>query len=114
MRNSRRSGWFTGPFLVLVGAELRAHQPTPTPPPPHGIHRSTGAYTRKAPGDHKVDLIHDFDEIGSTDSFDVRTIPTSGANDPGSNTRIHARQSRFNLDVSGPTDRKSTRLNSSH
>ena len=103
MRNSRRSGWFTGPFLVLVGAELRAPQPTATPPPAKGSQWSTGEYTSKAGGYLNVDLIHDFDEIGSTDSFDVRTIPTSGANDPGSNTRIHARQSRFNLDVSGPT-----------
>ena len=45
----------------------------------------------------KADLIHDFDAIGSTDVFDPITIPTDGR--PGENSRLHARQTRLNLDV---------------
>ena len=44
----------------------------------------------------KADLIHDFNAIGSTDVFDPLTIPTDGR--PGENTRLHARQTRLNLD----------------
>jgi hypothetical protein len=96
-------------------SEAPPAQPPPLPPPsvdatappvaptPKGFQWKTGDYTWKAGGYIKVDAIHDFDEIGSTDSFDPRTIPTSDANDPGSNTRLHARQTRFNLDVRGPT-----------
>lgn len=91
--------------LVLLGANVHALQTTGDPPkaPEKGIQWTTGEYTWKVGGYIKVDLIHDFDEIGSTDSFDPRTIPTTGANDPGDATRIHARQTRFNLDVSGPS-----------
>ena len=44
----------------------------------------------------KADLIYDFSAIGSTDEFDPTTIPTDGQ--PGENTRLHARQTRLNLD----------------
>lgn len=66
-----------------------------------GLKWQWGETTMKLNGYIKVDLIHDFDEIGSTDSFDPRTIPTDGSD--GSNTRMHARQSRLNLDVVRPT-----------
>ncbi len=99
----RLSIGLTAAALVLASSMLRAQQTTPTTPPPKGIQWTTGDYTWKAGGYIKVDLIHDFDEIGSTDFFDVRTIPTTGADEPGDNTRIHARQTRFNVDVSGPT-----------
>lgn len=45
----------------------------------------------------KADLIHDFDAIGSKDSFDTTTIPTSGPQHE--NSRFHARQSRFSFDT---------------
>ena len=93
-------------LLVLSSAEARAQEDPlapPVTPTPKGIQFTNGDYTWKLGGYIKVDVIHDFDEIGSTDSFDPRTIPTSDANDPGDSTRIHARQSRLNLDVSGPT-----------
>jgi hypothetical protein len=66
-----------------------------------GIQFKTGDYTLKLGGYVKVDLIHDFDAIGSTDNFDPRTIPTDGTD--GSNTRMHARQTRLNLDFRTPT-----------
>jgi len=73
-------------------------------PPAKGLQVVTGDYTWKFGGYIKVDAIHDFDQIGNRDAFDVRTIPTTGSTDNGSNTRIHARQTRFNLDVRGPGD----------
>lgn len=69
-----------------------------------GLRWTTGDFTWKVGGYIKVDAIHDFDEIGSTDTFDPRTIPTDDSGEPGDSTRIHARQTRFNLDVRGPTD----------
>jgi hypothetical protein len=81
--------------------------PAPAPqakPADKGLQLQVGEYTVKLSGYVKVDLIHDFDEIGSTDSFDPRTIPTNDESDPGVNTRIHARQTRLALDVRGPTD----------
>ena len=56
----------------------------------------------------KVDVIHDFDAIGSEDSFDPRTIPTDGSE--GENTQIHSRQTRLNLDVRTPTEPGDARL----
>ena len=86
--------------LILACVHAGAQQ-TSTPSP-RGMQWQNGDYSWKLGGYFKVDLIHDFDEIGSTDTFDVRTIPTSGDTD-GDSTRIHARQTRFNLDVQGPT-----------
>ena len=77
---------------------------------PKGIQMEVGDFKVKLGGYFKVDLIHDFDEIGSTDSFDPRTIPTDDESDPGVNTRMHARQTRFNLDVRGPTTAGDVRL----
>jgi hypothetical protein len=76
-------------FVAPVGA-LQQTATQPTTPPPKGIQWQTGDYAWKLGGYLKVDLIHDFDEIGSTDSFDVRTIPTVETAD-GDATRIHAR-----------------------
>lgn len=45
----------------------------------------------------KMDLIHDFNPIASPDFFDVTKIPTDGSE--GQSTHIHAKETRFNLDV---------------
>ena len=50
----------------------------------------------------KADFIHDFNSIGNTDEFDTSTIPTSGIQTQ--NTRLHARQTRLNLDVRQPSE----------
>jgi hypothetical protein len=89
--------------LVLASPGWAAQATQPTTPPPKGIQWQVGEYVWKLGGYVKVDLIHDFNEIGSTDSFDPRTIPTMDDGDPGDRTRIHARQTRFNVDVQGPT-----------
>ena len=79
--------------------------PAPSPAPSlKGLQVQSGDFIWKFGGYIKVDAIHDFDAIGSTDSFDPRTIPTTGGAEPDQNTRFHSRQTRFNLDVSGPTE----------
>ena len=88
--------------LLLASPRLGAQQ-TAAKPPAKGLQLETGDYTWKFGGYVKVDVIHDFDAIGSTDSFDVRTIPTGTSEGTDDSTRIHARQSRLNLDVSGPS-----------
>ncbi len=65
-------------------------------------------FTIKLDGYVKVDLIHDFDAIGSTDSFDTSTIPTDGRE--GENTRFHAKESRANLEIRGPSRRGAVRI----
>lgn len=91
-------------LILAFGSTVRAQQGAGTPAPTKSIQFQTNDFTWKLGGYIKLDVIHDFDAIGSTDSFDVRTIPTSGTSESDSRTRIHARQTRFNVDVSGPTD----------
>jgi hypothetical protein len=55
----------------------------------------------KLGGYAKLDMIHDFNGMGSTDNFVVTSIPTDGSG--VENTRVHARQSRLNLDARGPS-----------
>ncbi len=50
----------------------------------------------------KGDFIHDFDPIESKDNFDPVTIFTDGRE--GQNTRLHARQTRLNIDANTPTE----------
>lgn len=94
--------------LSLVPAILASHtvaqqSPATTEPAPElkGLQWQINEWTLKLGGYVKLDLIHDFDAIGSTDSFDPRTIPTDGSQ--GTNTRMHARSSRLNLDLRAPT-----------
>ncbi|OOG76199.1 DcaP family trimeric outer membrane transporter [Algoriphagus sp. A40] len=49
----------------------------------------------------KLDLIHDFNPIGSPDYFDVSTIPTDGSK--GESTHLHAKESRVFLDFRTPS-----------
>ena len=92
-----------GPGAQQPGAG--AQQPAATQPAaaPKGLQFQVGDATVKFGGYVKVDLIHDFDQIGSQDSFDPRTIPTNDESDPGMATRMHARETRMNVDVRGPT-----------
>ena len=97
-------------FMTLLGATDPAAAPSAASagdekaPPRKGLQWTVGDTVWKFGGYLKVDLIHDFDDIGNTDAFDVRTIPTSGEASDGSNTRLHARQTRFNMDVRGPLE----------
>jgi hypothetical protein len=56
----------------------------------------------------RLDMIHDFDAIGSEDGFDPATIPTDGSE--GENTRLHAKWTRFSVDFRRPTRRGSARI----
>lgn len=56
----------------------------------------------------KADLIYDFNAILSTDGFNPTTIPTDGRR--GTNTRLHARQTRLNLDFRPDHDRDDRQL----
>ena len=61
---------------------------------------TSGDWTFKLNGFVKLDLIHDFNAIGSTDTFNVRTIPTDGSK--GTDSHIHARETRLGLSMTGP------------
>jgi hypothetical protein len=95
---------------AALAAESAAQEKTATAttgmqvsPSGKGLVFQNGEFKWKFGGYIKVDAIHDFDEIGSADSFDPRTIPTGDTGLEGDNTRFHARQTRFNVDVTGPT-----------
>jgi len=63
---------------------------------------TSGDWTFKLGGFVKLDLIHDFNAIGSTDTFNVRTIPVDGSQ--GTDTRMHARETRLSLSMFGPVN----------
>lgn len=69
---------------------------------PHSILLPGTKTSVKVGGFAKFDFIQDFNSIGSTDDFDTSTIPTSGPQK--GNTRLHARQTRLNLDVRHPSE----------
>jgi len=63
----------------------------------NGLTLQKGRWALKFGGYVKADLIRDFRAIDSTDTFDPATIPIG---DPQrTNTRMHARQSRLNMDA---------------
>ena len=75
---------------------------------PSPITFSSGSWQLTLGGYFKLDMIHDFDPIGSTDSVDPRAIPVDGSE--GTNTRIHARETRLSLGISGPVEGRDLRL----
>ena len=92
-------------FLVLIAGEASAQQAqAPAPPPTF----STGGWGFTIGGRIKLDMIHDFDAITSTDSFDPRTIVVPDT--PGTNTRIHARETRFSLGIAGPANGRELKM----
>jgi len=75
-------------------------------PPPDGF--QIGGFTFKVGGRVKLDVIHDFEPIGSEDYFDPRTIPVDGAE--GTNSNLHAKETRLNLDVRGLAEERELRM----
>ncbi|HEY1304048.1 MAG TPA: DcaP family trimeric outer membrane transporter [Vicinamibacterales bacterium] len=62
-----------------------------------------GTETRlRVGGFARVDFIHDFRPIGSTDDFVVATIPVDAVSDLDNST-IHARETRFNFELRRPS-----------
>ena len=90
------------PVLSLAGPGLRA-QSSPSP-----ITFSSGSWQLTLGGYFKLDMIHDFDANSSPDSFDPRSIPVDGTE--GTNTRIHARETRLSLGIQGPAEGKDLKL----
>jgi hypothetical protein len=67
-----------------------------------------GGYTFRPGGRVKIDFIRDFKPIGSEDSFDPRTIPVDGSE--GTNSNVHAKETRLNLDVRGMAEGRELRM----
>jgi hypothetical protein len=88
-----------GACVVLSFAGLRSLSAQASPSP---ITFSSGSWQFTLGGYLKLDLIHDFDPNSSPDSFDPRGIPVDGSK--GTNTRIHARESRLSLGIEGPVE----------
>jgi hypothetical protein len=77
-----------------------------TPPASDGFRM--GSFTFKPGGRVKLDVIRDFKPIGSEDSFDPRTIPVDGSE--GTNSNVHAKETRLNIDVRGMVEEKELRM----
>jgi hypothetical protein len=94
--------------LALVCGIVQASAQTPAAAPPAFDGFKMGSFTFKPGGRIKLDVIRDFDAIGSEDSFDPRTIPTDGSE--GTNSQIHARETRLTLDMRGPVEGSELRM----
>jgi hypothetical protein len=109
-----------GVAAMLLGAIGRADAQTPaigatgepeaqataTTPEPDGF--KIGPFTFKPGGRIKVDVIRDFDAISNEDSFDPRTIAIDGSD--GSNSQVHARETRLSLDMRGAVEGRELRM----
>ena len=108
---------FLGLVMPVQGQDLQRLPPVDAPPP-HAFEpirltslveqTSAKDFTIDVGGYVKADFIHDFDAIGTTDFFDTLSIPTDGRR--GENTRLHARQTRLNLDLRSPGNGDDLRL----
>ena len=67
-----------------------------------------GAFTFKPGGRVKIDGIRDFKPIGNEDAFDTRTIPVDGSE--GTNSQLHAKETRLNLDIRGQAEGRELRM----
>jgi len=67
-----------------------------------------GAFVFKPGGRVKLDVIRDFEPIGSEDYFDTRTIPVDDSE--GTNSNIHAKETRLNLDIRGQVEEQELRM----
>jgi hypothetical protein len=87
-----------GPSATPATPEQKSEQ-VPETPASDGFRM--GAFTFKPGGRVKLDVIRDFKPIGAEDSFDTRTIPVDGSE--GTNSNIHAKETRLSLDIRGMT-----------
>jgi hypothetical protein len=81
-------------------------QGQPETPQPEGFR--IGDFRFKPSGRVKLDVIRDFNAIGSEDSFDTRTILVDGTESTNSN--IHAKETRLNLDIRGMVQQRELRM----
>ena len=92
--------------LLLFAADSATAQDPAAPPAFDGFR--IGSFTFKPGGRIKLDAIRDFDPITSEDSFDPRTIPVDDSE--GTNSQIHARETRLTLDMRGPVEGSELRM----
>ena len=90
---------FTAAHIALSFAGLGSLSAQASPAP---ITFNTGSWQLTLGGYLKLDLIHDFDPNSSSDLFDPRGIPVDGSK--GTNTRVHARETRLSLGIEGPAE----------
>ena len=69
---------------------------------------TVGGFVFKPGGRIKLDIIRDFDPIGSEDTFDPRTIPLDQSE--GGNSNLIAKESRLFLDIRGPVEGKELQM----
>lgn len=69
---------------------------------------AAGDWTVSLGGYVKLDAIHDFDPIASTDQFDPRDIPVNRGE--GSDTRVFGRESRISLSLNGPAQGRELKI----
>jgi hypothetical protein len=94
-------------LLLGLASPAAAQDKTATPPPqPDGFR--VGGFTFRPGGRIKLDIIRDFRPIGNEDAFDTRTIPVDGSE--GTNSNVHAKESRLNLDVRGQYEGREVRM----
>ena len=67
-----------------------------------------GGFVFKPGGRIKLDIIRDFSAITSEDSFDTRTIAVDGSD--GSNSNLHAKETRLSIDIRGPVEGKELKM----
>ena len=87
-------------------AQTQTQTPVTATPPIDGF--VVGGFQFKPGGRIKLDIIRDFDPIGSEDSFDPRTIPLDDSE--GGNSNIHAKETRLTLDIRGPVEGQELRM----
>ena len=93
--------------LIVAAAAPGAAQDKAAPPAqPDGFR--VGDFTFKPGGRIKLDLIRDFQPVGNEDAFDTRTIPVDGSE--GTNSNVHAKESRLSLDIRGDVEGKPLRM----
>jgi hypothetical protein len=96
---------FAAACVVLSCAGLGSLSAQASPSP---ITFNSGSWQLTLGGYVKLDLIHDFDPNSSPDSFDPRSIPVDGSK--GTNTRVHARETRLSLRIEGPAEGRDLEL----
>jgi hypothetical protein len=84
---------------VQASGQEAAKTPEEVPPGWWAIPKTSTRF--KIGGYVKLDLIHDFNPIGSPDYFDVSSIPTDGSK--GESSHLHAKESRVFLDFRSPS-----------
>lgn len=89
--------------LLSLWQERLHAQSSPAP-----IIFTSGSWQLTLGGYFKLDFIHDFDPNSSPDTFDPRGIPLDGTE--GTNTRIHARETRLSLGMVGPAEGRDLQL----